>query len=111
MRKLKMCKKHNTRHNYITWGVTGCVLCMHEADVAMGKQVEKAIAEHNAALAPSTYFADDATDVHTRTAAVMFNISEDQVTPDMRRQAKSATFGLYYIPTASPIKRDDEQGT
>jgi DNA polymerase I len=35
-------------------------------------------------------------DVHTRTAAELFSISPDQVTPEMRRTAKTVNFGVIY---------------
>lgn len=35
-------------------------------------------------------------DIHTRTASELFGISEDMITPDMRRIAKSINFGIVY---------------
>jgi DNA polymerase I len=35
-------------------------------------------------------------DVHTRTAAELFSVSPDQVTPEMRRTAKTVNFGVIY---------------
>lgn len=35
-------------------------------------------------------------DIHTRTAAKILGIREDQVTPDLRRQAKAVNFGIIY---------------
>ncbi|MBN1594402.1 DNA polymerase I [candidate division FCPU426 bacterium] len=35
-------------------------------------------------------------DIHSATAAEIFNVSRDQVTPDMRRQAKTCNFGIAY---------------
>ena len=35
-------------------------------------------------------------DIHTRTAAKLFEVSEDQVTPEMRRQAKTVNFAVIY---------------
>lgn len=40
-------------------------------------------------------FLQDA-DIHTHTAATVFNISQDAVTPDMRRTAKVINFGIMY---------------
>lgn len=35
-------------------------------------------------------------DIHSRTAAEIFNVSRDQVTPEMRRMAKVVNFGIIY---------------
>ncbi|NIM96259.1 MAG: DNA polymerase I [Anaerolineales bacterium] len=35
-------------------------------------------------------------DIHTTTAAAIYNVKLDDVTPDMRRQAKAVNFGLIY---------------
>jgi DNA polymerase-1 len=35
-------------------------------------------------------------DIHTRTASAVFEVSEDKVTPDMRRDAKVINFGILY---------------
>lgn len=35
-------------------------------------------------------------DVHTRTASVVFKVAKEEVTPDMRRQAKVFNFGIMY---------------
>ena len=35
-------------------------------------------------------------DIHAATAADLFNVAEDQVTPDMRRLAKTVNFGIIY---------------
>lgn len=45
-------------------------------------------------------------DVHTRTAAEVFGISLDEVTPDMRRSAKAVNFGLVYGLTEFGLSRD-----
>ncbi len=39
-------------------------------------------------------------DIHTTTAAKVFKVALDQVTPDMRRKAKEVNFGILYGSTA-----------
>ena len=57
-------------------------------------------------------FIDDV-DVHTRTAASVFGISENEVTKDMRRKAKAVNFGIIYGQTrwglASSLKISNEE--
>jgi DNA polymerase-1 len=45
-------------------------------------------------------------DIHRRTAALVHNISQDQVTPDQRRIAKSVNFGIVYGLSAYGLSRD-----
>ncbi len=45
-------------------------------------------------------------DVHTRTAAEVFGISIEAVTPNMRRSAKAVNFGLVYGLTEFGLSRD-----
>lgn len=47
-------------------------------------------------------------DIHTRTAAELFNKPQDAVTPEERRQAKTINFGLHYGTYLStlPIPRE-----
>ncbi|MDL2272839.1 DNA polymerase I, partial [Desulfovibrio sp. OttesenSCG-928-I05] len=35
-------------------------------------------------------------DIHSRTASLLFDVAQDQVSPDQRRQAKTINFGLVY---------------
>lgn len=44
-------------------------------------------------------------DIHTRTAAEVFGVPMDQVTPEMRRQAKAVNFGLIYGQTDFGLAR------
>jgi DNA polymerase-1 len=43
------------------------------------------------------------TDVHQRTAMAVFGITADQVSPEMRRQAKAVNFGVIYGQTESGL--------
>lgn len=43
-------------------------------------------------------------DVHTGTAARVFNVAEDAVTPDMRRKAKAINFGILYGMGVTALK-------
>ncbi len=43
-------------------------------------------------------------DVHTGTAAKVFGVSEDKVTPDMRRKAKAINFGILYGMGVTSLK-------
>ncbi|MGN6812363.1 MAG: DNA polymerase, partial [Thermomicrobiales bacterium] len=45
-------------------------------------------------------------DIHRRTAALVYNIPQDQVTADQRRIAKSANFGISYGLSAYGLSRD-----
>ena len=38
----------------------------------------------------------DGTDIHTSTAATVFGVDKDQVTPEMRKKAKAVNFGILY---------------
>jgi DNA polymerase-1 len=52
-------------------------------------------------------------DVHTETACAIFNMEEGQVTPEMRRQAKTVNFGIIYgigaRALAAALKIPEEQ--
>ena len=43
-------------------------------------------------------------DVHTGTAARVFGVKEDEVTPDMRRKAKAINFGILYGMGVTALK-------
>ncbi len=45
-------------------------------------------------------------DIHTLTASKIFEISEEDVTPELRRQAKAVNFGLLYGKTAFSLAED-----
>jgi DNA polymerase-1 len=47
-------------------------------------------------------------DIHTSTASVVFGVSPDQVTPEMRRRAKVVNFGIMY--GAGPYRMSNELG-
>jgi DNA polymerase I len=52
-----------------------------------------------------TAFKEDA-DIHTHTAATVFNIKQKDVTPDMRRTAKVINFGIMYGAGAHRISQE-----
>lgn len=45
-------------------------------------------------------------DIHTRTAARLFGVSPDQVTPEMRRQAKTVNFAVIYGMSEYGLSRE-----
>ncbi len=45
-------------------------------------------------------------DIHRRTAAIVYNVPLEEVTPDQRRIAKSANFGIIYGLSAYGLARD-----
>lgn len=45
-------------------------------------------------------------DIHTTTAAKVFKVAIDQVTPDMRRKAKEVNFGILYGSTAFGLSQN-----
>lgn len=45
-------------------------------------------------------------DPHTQAAAEMFGVTEDQVTRDMRREAKALNYGAAYALPTPKRKRD-----
>lgn len=50
----------------------------------------------------------DAADVHARTAAEIFGIPESEVTPDQRRLAKTANFGIIYGVSAFGLSQQSD---
>lgn len=48
----------------------------------------------------------EGTDVHKATAALIYGVSPDQVTPDMRRTAKTINFGVIYGMSAFRLAQD-----
>ena len=48
----------------------------------------------------------DGTDVHKATAALIYGVAPDAVTPDMRRTAKTINFGVIYGMSAFRLARD-----
>lgn len=46
------------------------------------------------------------TDIHARTAALIYDVSSDAVTPDQRRTAKTINFGLLYGMGAQKLARE-----
>jgi len=45
-------------------------------------------------------------DIHTRTAATIFGVEQDDVTPDLRRRAKGINYGIIYGITDYGLARD-----
>jgi DNA polymerase-1 len=48
----------------------------------------------------------DGTDVHARTAALIFGVGEDQVKPEQRRMAKTINFGVMYGMSAFRLSNE-----
>lgn len=69
-------------------------------------QVELRILAHITGDARLTEaFANDQ-DIHTRTAAQLFSVAPEEVTADMRRQAKVVNFGIAYGMSSQGLARD-----
>jgi DNA polymerase-1 len=45
-------------------------------------------------------------DIHARTAALLFDLPQEQISPDMRRKAKTVNFGLIYGMGAQKLARE-----
>lgn len=68
-------------------------------------QIElRVVAHYSGDPALQEAFATDQ-DIHTRTAAVVWGIPMDEVTPEMRRKAKAVNFGLIYGQTDFGLAR------
>lgn len=48
----------------------------------------------------------EGTDVHKRTASLLFNVKEDEVNPDQRRMAKTINFGVIYGMSAFRLSNE-----
>ncbi|MDP4031835.1 MAG: DNA polymerase I [Pseudorhodobacter sp.] len=59
-------------------------------------QIELRILAHVAGLAEMKQAFRDGHDIHAMTASEMFNVPLDQMTPEIRRQAKAINFGVIY---------------
>ncbi len=59
-------------------------------------QIELRILAHIAKIPELKQAFDDGIDIHALTASEMFDVPLDQMTPDIRRQAKAINFGVIY---------------
>ena len=59
-------------------------------------QIELRILAHVAGIASMKQAFKDGEDIHAATASEMFDVPLDQMTPDVRRQAKAINFGVIY---------------
>ncbi|MDO9524178.1 MAG: DNA polymerase I, partial [Gemmobacter sp.] len=79
-------------------------------------QIELRILAHVADLPAMKQAFRDGVDIHAMTASEMFNVPLDQMTPDIRRQAKAINFGVIYgisgfgLARNLRIPRADAQG-
>ncbi|MDF9823738.1 DNA polymerase-1 [Breznakia sp. PF5-3] len=72
----------------------GCVL--YAADYS---QIELRVLAHMAQEKQMIDAFNTGVDIHTKTAMLIFNVNEDEVTPLMRREAKTVNFGMVYGQT------------
>jgi DNA polymerase-1 len=79
-------------------------------------QIELRILAHVAGIEELKQAFRDGVDIHALTASEMFNVPIDQMTPDIRRQAKAINFGVIYgisgfgLARNLRIPRDQAQG-
>jgi DNA polymerase I len=79
-------------------------------------QIELRILAHVAGIDALKQAFKDGVDIHAMTASEMFNVPLDQMTPDIRRQAKAINFGVIYgisgfgLARNLRIPRADAQG-
>ena len=79
----------------------GCVLV--DADYS---QIELRLLAHISGDAAMRESFLSGTDFHTATAARVFHVAEDEVTPELRRRAKAVNFGVVYGISPFSLSRD-----
>ncbi len=79
----------------------GCVLV--DADYS---QIELRLLAHISGDQALIAAFREGADIHTATAAQVFGVAQDQVTPDMRRAAKAVNFGIVYGISPFSLSQD-----
>ena len=69
-------------------------------------QIELRIFAHMAGASNLIEAFNEDKDIHRKTASDIFNVSEDDVTSDMRRQAKAVNFGILYGISSFGLSED-----
>lgn len=69
-------------------------------------QIELVVLAHLSADKNMCQAFTDGTDVHKATAALIYGVTPEQVTPDMRRIAKTINFGVIYGMSAFSLAKD-----
>lgn len=77
--------------------------CLVSADYS---QIELVILAHLSQDKNLCHAFNSGIDVHKATAALIFGVSQDEVTPDMRRTAKTINFGVMYGMSAFRLAKD-----